>query len=119
MPTVGPMLEPAVARANGHWDIWSLISYLLAGSMYLWISMRDGEIEAALVARIVDYPRMRTLDIPFVGGKNRQHWLTHESELVEWAKANGCKRMEGYVRKGWLRVLKDWKIQSTCIYKDL
>jgi hypothetical protein len=91
----------------------------MLGQMHLWISVNNGVIEAAACTRIIDYPKMRVLSLPFLGGKVLQNWLHFQAQLEAWGRAHGCKEIEGYARKGFRRVLADWKFGWTFIRKPL
>ena len=120
MPDVQPLLEPAIKLSNGRWDIWSLIACLLNGThFHLWISIKDGQPDAAMVTQIIDYPKMRTLGLPFLGGTAMRNWLHYQEQIGQWAKAQGCKEMEGYARKGFARFLTDWFFEWQFIRKPL
>lgn len=119
MPDIQPMLQPAIDLSEGRWDVWAVIAHLLQGHMVLWISVRDGKPEAAMVTRIIDYPKMRVLSLPYLGGRARQNWLRFEPQIIAYAKANGCQELEGYARPGFRRVLKDWLFSWTFIRKPL
>lgn len=108
MPDVQPMLQPAIDLSDGRWDLWSVIGGLLSGQMQLWVSLNDGKPEAAMVTRVVDYPKLRVLSLPFLGGSGMRNWLKFEPQIMAFAKAHGCKEMEGYARLGFKRVLKGW-----------
>lgn len=108
MPDVQPMIEPAINRSDDRWDIWSVIAMLLNGQMQLWLSINDGKPEAAMVTRIIEYPKMRVLSLPFIGGRARENWMHFEEAIIDFGRRNGCAELEGYARKGWLRILKGW-----------
>lgn len=119
MPQVAPLLEPAIERSQGRWDLYSVIGHLMLGQMHLWISIKDGEIDAACCTRIVDYPKIRVLSLPFLGGKVWRNWMHFQEQLGAWGRAHGCKEMEGYARKGFARVLTDWEFSWTFIRKAI
>lgn len=119
MPDVQPLLVPAIELSDGRWDIWSVAAQLLLGHMHLWISVENGKPEAAMVTRFVDYPKMRVLSIPFLGGKAMDNWMQFEPQISTWGKAQGAVELEGYARAGFKRVLKDWVFGWTFIRKPL
>ena len=87
--------------------------------MHLWLSIRDGKPEAAMVTRFNEFPRMKVCFIQFIGGHDRKRWLRFQPQIEAWAKANGCSEMETYGRKGWIRVLKDYVVGWTILRKAL
>lgn len=119
MPDVGPMLQPAIDLSDGRWDLWSVVAHLLNGHMALWISVNEGKPEAAMVTRVVDYPKLRVLSLPFLGGKAMENWMHFEPQIMAYGKSLGCAEMEGYARAGFKRVLNDWFFGWTFIRKPL
>lgn len=119
MPDVGPMLQPAIDLSDGRWDLWTVVAGLLGGQLHLWISLDDGKLEAALITRVVDYPKMRVLSLPFLGGKAMEKWLHFQAQIEEFGRSQGCKEIEGYARAGFRRVLKDWLFSWTFIRKAI
>jgi hypothetical protein len=119
MPDIGPMLEPAIDRSDGRWTLYDVLALILQGQMHLWIAHDNEKVIAAMVTRFVDYPRLRSLGLMFIGGSMRKMWLGHEDEVIEWARANNCTQMEGYARKGWLRILPHWKPDWTFISRTI
>lgn len=118
MPTVAPMLEPAIDQSDGRWGLYDVISAILQGHMHLWLAV-DEDIVAAMVTRFIDYPRMRACGLMFIGGKAREMWLDHEDRVCEWAQGQGCAELEGYARKGWLRILPHWDTHWTFITRKI
>ena len=119
MEVAGPMLEPAIKQSDGRWGLYDVIALLLQGHMHLWLACNESGIVAAMVTRFIDYPRLRTCGLLFIGGKGMRAWLEHEDTVAEWAKGQGCSELEGYARKGWLRVLPHWKPSWTFITRKI
>ena len=42
-----------------------------------------------------------------------------EAQIMAWGKANGCVELEGYARKGFMRVLTGWVFGWTFIRKPI
>jgi hypothetical protein len=103
---VAPMLEPAIIRARGTLTLDSVYNSLISKDMQLWIAISDNEIEAAATTSIINYPAVKVLALPLVGGKNRQNWLQFEPMFIEFGLAHGCTELEGYMRPGWLGMFR-------------
>jgi len=74
----------------------------------LWIMIDDetGKPVAAATTRIIKYPKCSSVMIDWLGGKRMNEWLPQFSAMMDrYAKDNGCTRIEGAGRKGWLRAL--------------
>ena len=92
---------------------------LTDGDMQLWVAIENKDIVASMVTQIVPYPRKRILRIIAIGGDEMDKWI-HQLPMVEdWALTMGCTALECWGRKGWLKVLKDWKCSYHIITKDL
>lgn len=88
--------------------------------MQLWTVWREKELAAIAVTQIKIYPRMKVCAVNFVAGEGRDDWLHFNEVIAEWAKARGCSHFEGYMRKGWERVLgDDWERCWLTMRKEL
>ena len=102
-----PHLRRALKYARGCYESVDLLVECLTGRAKLWISWNEEEkaIEAAMITRLVQYPRRKTCSVPFIGGRNLRGWKDKFIETVEaYARANKCSAMEGGARAGWSRV---------------
>jgi len=76
----------------------------LDGAMQLWVACGDTAIEAAIVSRIVRYPKRAVCQVPLIGGRRMRAWLPAMQAMIEaFARENGCTHMEGAGRLGWCR----------------
>ena len=92
---------------------------LVEGEMQLWIAVEDGNIIASMVSQVVPYPRKRVLRIISIGGEDMDKWIDNLPLVEEWALEMGCTALECWGRKGWLKVLTDWKCSYHILTKDL
>jgi hypothetical protein len=74
--------------------------------------------KSAIVVEIVDYPQRATCRIWLAGG-DMDELLEAEKELRVWAKERGCESMEIIGRKGWERVLTEYKSSAVILTKEL
>jgi hypothetical protein len=113
------LLRPAIERSNGRWTVEDVMATLFAGQSQLWLSVRDGKPEAALVGKIVNYPRMNVYFVHFLGGCGMRKWYRLLPEIERWAKLHGCSELDMMGRKGFLRALKDWSPSWVCMRKPI
>jgi hypothetical protein len=74
------------------------------GSAQLWVACSDTAIEAAVVSRIVRYPKRSVCQVPLIGGRRMRAWLLPMQTMIEdYARVNRCTHMEGSGRLGWCR----------------
>ena len=121
MPIVAPMLEPAVARSDGHWAIWDVAAALASGSMHLWLALDGDEPVAACTTAVVTYPRARVLQIVFMGGRHLDRMLELLPFFEDHARVMQCAQVEEWGRPGWQGVLKaaGWRVGKIVMTKDL
>jgi hypothetical protein len=85
------------------------------GTYQLWISEKDDQVEAICITGIEQRPRKKICKIPYIAGVDHKNWIPFLDALMRFARSQGCDEMEGYFRKGWLRVLRDsdWEFNWT------
>lgn len=94
---------------------------LTAGRNQLWVVLDEaGEVCAALVTEIQQYPRERVC-VGFVcGGDGARRWTGElERAVAAWAGQHQCAAMEIYGRPGWQRVLRGWEQTHVILRKTL
>ena len=86
--------------------------------MQLWTSYDETQLHSVCVTRIVVHPKKyKFLEVVLMAGKMIS---VPELKIIErWAKSKDCKmvRLEG--RKGWMKILKDYKIDAVILQKEL
>ena len=115
--SVRGFLAPAVKVTNGRYMLYDVYEASKAGTMQLWIAFDDkNEIIGCEVTTITDYPSKRVLTSLFTGGRNIRLWKDPMmAMLVRWAEDNGCTAIEGYGRKGWLKMLDSYGVKQALI----
>lgn len=52
-------------------------------------------------------------EVVLVGGTRFREWIADlDQRIGHWMKDEGQKAMRAYGRKGWARILKDWKVMG-------
>lgn len=114
------LIDKAIQTTDCDFDIDDVHSRILNKEAQLWAWIEGDEITACFVTTILINPKRKICSVPLIGGTGLKIWRKGVDEtLGTWAKAQGCEYLEGYARKGWLRVLKDWFIVSTTIRRKL
>lgn len=115
--SVRDFLAPAVKVTNGRYMLYDVYEASKSGQMQLWIAFDDNkEIIGCEVTTITDYPSRRVLTSLFTGGRNIKLWKDPMmAMLVRWAEDNQCTAIEGYGRKGWLKMLDSYGVKQTLI----
>lgn len=105
-----PMLAKAMKNGECAYTLPEIKDGCERGVFHLWAWVEDKQIACCGVTHIQDFPSRKICSLMLVGGGKLRSWLKPAFEIMaEWAKRNGCSDMEGYARKGWLRVLPEWR----------
>lgn len=111
---VAPMLMKSVARDERSANFDDLTDDLFDGSAMLFIVWVSGDPTAAFVARVVSYPRRKTLYIEHLGGRDIDVWLDHAvSVLRHAAKKRKLSAIEADGRLGFTRIAKGCGFRET------
>ena len=116
---VYPLLEKAQVYAAGELDTQDFFEMIESGDMQLWIAEDDGGIFAMMLTEFIQYPRKKVMRIVSIGGREMNRWMKYFPALEAAALSVGCTGFEVFGRKGWLRVLKDWKCSYYVLTKDI
>ena len=106
-------------HSEGELEPEDFFEALTEGEMQLWVAIENKDIVASMVTQVVPYPRKRVLRIISIGGDGMDRWIEQLPMVEEWALSMGCTSLECWGRRGWLKVLKDWKCSYHIITKDL
>jgi len=98
-----------------------VLNYLQTGQWRLWVALEDGKIVAAMTVEFFYYPRDKVCRVVTLGGKMMKGWLTdnHQQAVENWAKGQGCSYIDVYGRKGWKKVLPEYKEDCILLRKKL
>lgn len=102
-----PLLIPAIAW-SGDYQPGEVEAELRAGSAQLWIAT-DGEPQAAVVTRLRPNRAGTVCEIWLMGGRDRKGWLHFLGVIEAAARERGCIKVEIVGRRGWTRVLPDYR----------
>lgn len=96
---------------------------LITNNKQLWIAYdRDEEkIIGCALTSIVVFPEFKKLLYYIVSGKNFELWRDYSFVIENWAKSNGCTKIEMCGRLGWRKYLESlgFKLVSIGMEKDL
>ena len=118
-PLILEYVEEVISHSQGEVTSESFYEELTSGSMQLWVSIEGKEVLACMITQIAPYPDKRVLRIIALGGVEMDKWISFLPDIEHWAMNLGCTSLEAWGRKGWLRVLKDWKCSYHILTKDL
>jgi len=121
---VYPILDRCHSYSNGELETQDYLQMILNGDMQLWIAAdtkhpsQEG-IFAAMLTEFVMYPRKKVMRIVAIAGEGMDRWMKYFPALESAALEVGCTGLEVFGRKGWLRILKDWKCSYHVLTKDI
>lgn len=120
-PTVGPMLEPAVALSKGRADMISVLQWLLERKYLLWVAYAaDYAVKAAFVSREARYPCRSMLAIDFAGGSEHLGWAEEGTRIFRsFARDVGLDGVELVGRPGWQKSLKSHGWSTTGVVVEV
>lgn len=103
---IEPMIGKSCDRSRGQVTLDKVYSDLLTGDAVLWIAHRDSQPVAAGITAIEERSDGKCCCIRHMGGGDMQSWIGHIETIKEFARFNGCNRVEFEGRHGWKRVVK-------------
>ncbi len=108
---VGDMFREHEAKAEGHWTADWLYSEIMGEGLQLWLVVDpDEKIRAALVTDITPYRNgFKTCLVTVIVGSEPRSWIKLRHVLEDWARDQGCVKIEAIGRVGWKRIIPDWK----------
>jgi hypothetical protein len=117
-PSVAPWINRACESMNGRMNALDWYESIKSRDNQLWVSARDGVIEAVTVTEILCYPHKKYLHINIVVGHDRANWQRFMREMETFARAKGCSGIQSLARPGWKRILKDWDASHVFLEKE-
>ena len=117
---VSPLLLTVSQHAEGEMEPDDYLESLTHGDMQLWTAVEEKKIILAMVTQIVPYPQKKVLRIIAISGEKFKEAHKHFNDVVEsFALRVGCSSMELWGRKGWKKMLPEWKDSYIVFTKDL
>lgn len=91
---------------------------LASGQAQLWIG-RDEIVHCAVVTAISPRPGGKVCEIWLMGGRDRHLWMHFLDVIEAAAKDAGCVAIELTGRRGWARLLPDYRFKAVVLKKAL
>lgn len=115
-PEVAPILNRAVQVYNEH-TLEEIFQSLLERKRQLWVTGRD-KIDCVLITQIINEKDQKTCFVELYAGRGIES-VRFLSDIEAWAKSIGCNRIRLSGRKGWKRVLKNYKLKKIILEKEI
>ena len=95
-----PWIEAALEYGCDTHNYDDIVQLINEGKLQLWPADKG-----CIVTELIQYPRKKVLHIFLAGGELEQITDMH-TDVVQWAKAQGCDSLTQTGRKGWTKALK-------------
>lgn len=119
-PMLRVMIDKALKKGNALLTTESIIRALKDRSMQLWLIKDNKDIKAICITEILITPTGRVLGIVALTGKDYKQWKDFlEDMLTLYAKEKDCKYIEIHGRKGWDRILNNFKQVAIVLRKEV
>lgn len=117
-PHVSHLIRRAMQRGN--MGLFGPVeSDVLAGRALLWLAADGVDIRAAAVTQIEHTETRKFCTIVACGGAHMRNWLHLIKGIEEFARAEGCDATRIIGRKGWQRMLNDYRATRVILQKEL
>lgn len=114
---VEPQLQRILARVDTGYSTEDVLTAIQQRDKQLWLTEK-----AIAVTRIEVTPQFKILQVEHVAGDDMGEWFDGlMDELEAFAKSHGCKYVDAWGRKGWVKAAKhrNYKESLTLVRKAL
>lgn len=117
-PHVAHFAKQALVRGDlGTFD--ALERDVLSGEALLWLAWCSPVIEAIAVTQLVTTERSRACEIRACGGTRPHRWLGLLEQIEGYARAQHCTCTRIFGRRGWSRLLKNYRATKIILERRL
>ena len=105
---VKELIQKACDYSDGFADAEDFKKWLEQGTMQLWVAWDNEEkkVRCVCITEIKQYPKYKVCSCKITTGNSFKQWVDFMDYVMEWAKEEGCRKMEIHTRLGWERILK-------------
>lgn len=105
---VKDLIQKACDYSDGFADAEDFKKWLEQGTMQLWVAWDNEEkkVRCVCITEIKQYPKYKVCGCKITTGNSFKQWVNFMDLVMEWAKKEGCRKMEIHTRPGWERILK-------------
>lgn len=121
---VSPMLQKAIDRNPGKYELIDIYSDCLTGVQALWVAFDEESLElhGCCTTRVLEYPMSRVLLLEWLAGSDVADWADDGFRVMTaYAKDYKCQSMECVGRRGWEPMLKKngWEVKAYQYSKEV
>ena len=105
---VKDLIQKACDYSDGFADAENFKEWLEQGTMQLWVAWDNEEkkVKCVCITEVKQYPKYKVCGCKITTGTSFKQWVDFMDYVMEWAKEEGCRKMEIHTRPGWERILK-------------
>jgi len=123
-PTLSPLLQSSIDHGQEETTLTGYLRKVLNYQAQLWVFLDDNnQLKGCGLTQFLEYSTHRTLHIIACAGVDWLEWADSYYIVENFARDNGCKRVEMWGRDGWLRrlpkVIPGWKQAYVVMSKDI
>jgi len=116
---VSPLLSKVTRHTEGELEPDDFLEPLTHGDMQLWIAQDNYKLKAAMISQIITYPQKKILRLISLAGEDFEDIREFQEMVEAFAIRLECSALEMWGRKGWKKLLPDWKDTYIVYTKDL
>jgi hypothetical protein len=105
-----PFVEKVINRIDLFFTSGDIKEALINKKMQLWACYEGSSLTSICITRIINNHDNKFIEIVLMSGKLNSIMLLEQIE--DWARSMGCKQIKLEGRKGWERVLRNYKTYS-------
>lgn len=117
-PRVAGLVRKALERGEGSYAEADVAMACMSGVWQLWVVEYEKEVCSIAITELITFPRQKKCLIRYIAGVLDVVRL-HIHEIEDFARREGCKVLEGYARKGWVRAMPDWSEKYVIMQKEM
>jgi len=121
--TIEPAILSALESSVNESTAYDYLTWLQDPNYYqCWVVQKDNEIINISVTKINTYATHKSLHLITTTGINGNRWDTYKEAhhtIEDYARRQGCRRIEMYGRKGWSRILSKLTGSKNEKYKEV
>lgn len=113
-PLLAPFVEQMAERFPDDWPVRETWRQGLSGELAFWVIWEPDEKQAYGVVgtKLGEKPSgKKVLVVEIATGTEHKRWAHLISTLEDYAKSNGCRRVEIRGRGGWARALDGYRLE--------
>lgn len=110
IPTIAHLLEECTE--GGRYTVEDLVGQIEARDRQAWLVMQGKKIRALALTQI-SAEQFKTCWITHVTGDGLREWADAYLEIEEWARTQGCAKIEAIARTGYARFGKQYGLRQT------